>query len=270
MTGDANDRLDGKVALITGATRGIGRATAHALGRRGASVVLVGRSTAEHRNRVLPGTLEEAAAALTAEGIDVLTIPADLASPEDTDHVIERTIAERGGCDILVNNAAFMPSGPLLEMPSRRWLAVFRINAVAPLQLIQGFAPGMFERRWGRILNVSSGASAGGPPDLSMYGSSKTALDRLTTDLAVEIRGRGVAVNAVQVGAVATEQWHYANESSILERQGTKPGGPVYRPEAVADAFTWLIAQDSDRSGQIYTFADLIALGALEPTATLH
>lgn len=262
--------LDGKVAVITGATRGIGRATARALGQRGASVVLVGRSTTEHRNRVLPGTLEEAREELTGEGIDVVTVPADLGSPEDTDRVVELTLAELGRCDVLVNNAAFMPSGPILEMPSRRWQAVFRINAVAPLQLIQGFAPGMFERGWGRVLNVSSAASLGGPPDLCIYGSSKAALDRLTTDLHVEAGGKGVAFNAVQVGAVGTEQWHYANEASILDRQGTSADEPVYDPGAVAEAFAWLILQPSDHGGHVHSFEDLIGLGALDPNCTIR
>ncbi|MGE0386663.1 MAG: SDR family NAD(P)-dependent oxidoreductase [Gammaproteobacteria bacterium] len=263
-------RLDGKVALITGATRGIGRATALALGRRGAALVLVGRSTADHRNRVLPGTLDEAREELARDGIDVLTIAADLASAEDVDRVVATTLARCGRCDILVNNAAFMPSGPILGMPSRRWQAVLRINAVAPLQLIQGFAPGMFERGWGRVLNVSSGASVTAPPDLFMYGSSKTILDRLTTDLHVEAGGRGVAFNAVQVGAVATEQWQYANAANILDRQGTGVGGPVYEPAAVAEAFAWLLLQPAERSGRIYTFDDLIGLGALDRNAILR
>ncbi len=261
--------LDDKVAVVTGATRGIGRATARALGRRGASVVLVGRSTAENRNRVLPGTLEEASAELAGEGVEVLAIPADLRSAEDTERVVEVTLAERGRCDILVNNAAFMPSGPILEMPPRRWLAVFRINAVAPLQLIQGFTPRMFERGWGRVLNVSSGAAVVCPPDLFMYGSSKAALDRLTSELHLEAGGRGVSFNAIRVGAVGTEQWQYANQTGILERQGTDSAEPVYDPVAVAEAFTWLILEPSDRSGGVYSFADLIELGSLDPGARI-
>lgn len=262
---DGPRELDGKVAVVTGATRGIGRATARALSRRGARVVLVGRSTAEHRNRVLPGTLEEASDELAGFGVEVAVIAADLGSPEDTGRVVNETISRFGRCDVLVNNAAFMPSGPILEMPSRRWQSVLRINAVAPLQLIQGFVPGMFERGWGRVLNVSSGASTGAPPDLFMYGSSKAVLDRLTTDLDVEADGRGVAFNAVRVGAVATEQWHYAKESHILERQGTGTDGLVFDPAAVGEAFAWLIEQPSEWSGHVLSFDDLVEWGVLEP-----
>lgn len=260
--------LDGRVAVVTGSTRGIGRATARALGRRGARVVLVGRSTAESPNRVLEGTLEQAADELTAIGVEVLTVAADLASPEDTDRIVDATLDRFGRCDVLVNNAAFMPSGSILEMPSRRWLAVLRINAVAALQLIQGFVPGMTGRSWGRVLNVSSLSSGGASPDLFMYGSSKTLLDRLTTDLDVETGGHGVAFNAVRVGAVATEQWNYASQSQILERQGTGPGEPLFEPEAVGEAFAALILKPSEWSGHVLTFEELIAMGVLAP-ATL-
>lgn len=268
MTLPPTDSLEDRVAVVTGATRGIGRATARALGQRGARLVLVGRSTARHPNRVLPGTLEEAQDQLRSEGLDAITVEADLGSADDTERIVEATLGAFGRCDVLVNNAAFMPSGRILEMPPRRWLSVLRINAVAPLQLIQGFVPGMLERGWGRVLNVSSGASAGSPPDLFMYGSSKALLDRLTTDLEAEAGGRGVAFNAVRVGAVATEQWHYSNDTGILDRQGTGRDTAVFDPGAVAEAFAWLILQPSERSGCVLSFEDLIGLGALEPPIT--
>jgi NAD(P)-dependent dehydrogenase (short-subunit alcohol dehydrogenase family) len=261
------ESLEGRVAVVTGATRGIGRATAVALGRQGARLVLVGRSTSEHPNRVLPGTLEEARAEFRREGLDAVTIEADLGSPDDTQRVVDTTLDSLGRCDVLVNNAAFMPSGPILEMPSRRWLAVLRINAVAALQLIQGFVPGMLEREWGRVLNVSSGASTGAPPDLFMYGSSKALVDRLTTDLHDEAGARGVAFNAVRVGAVATEQWHYSNDSGVLERQGTGRDSQVFDPSDVASAFVWLVGQPPELSGRVLSFDDLVELGALRPPA---
>ncbi|MBW8826009.1 MAG: SDR family oxidoreductase [Acidobacteria bacterium] len=256
--------LAGRVAVVTGATRGIGRAVARTLAAAGARVVVVGRSTNEHPNSTLPGTLEEAAEELRGIGADVLAVNADLGSPEETDRVVDETLSAFGRCDILVNNAAFMPSGPVLGMPSRRWLAILRINAVAPLQLCQSLVPGMLERGWGRVLNVSSGASNGGPPDLFMYGSSKQCLDRLTVNLHAEAGDRGVAFNAVQVGAVATEMHLYSAQAGILERQGTVVE-KTFDPAAVADAFLWLLRQPSPYSGHVLSFDDLIALGVLSP-----
>lgn len=127
----------------------------------------------------------------------------------------------------------------------------------------------MFERGWGRVLNVSSGAAVQAPPDLFVYGSTKSALDRLTLDLHNEAAGRGVAFNAVRVGAVATEQWQYASRSKILERQGTETDTPVYDPIAVAEAFAWILERPADESGSVYSFDDLIRLGALDPQATV-
>jgi NAD(P)-dependent dehydrogenase (short-subunit alcohol dehydrogenase family) len=268
MSGAAGS-LAGRVAVVTGATRGIGRATARSLGQRGARLVLVGRSTTEHPNRVLPGTLEEAGDEFQSEGLEATTVAADLGSADDTERILEATLGSFGRCDVLVNNAAFMPSGPILKMPWRRWQSVLRINAVAALQLIQGFVPGMLERQWGRVLNVSSGASTGAPADLFMYGSSKTLLDRLTTDLHAEAGGHGVAFNAVRVSAVATEQWHYANDSGILDRQGTGPDAAVFNPAAVGEAFAWLIEQPGECSGHLFSFNELIERGALQPPSVV-
>jgi 3-oxoacyl-[acyl-carrier protein] reductase len=261
--------LEGRTAVVTGATRGIGRAVARALAAAGARVVLVGRSTEDRPNSTLPGTLEAAVAGLREAGAEVMAIQADMGSPEDTQRVIDETIDAYGGCDLLVNNAAFMPSGPVLSSPSHRWSNVLRINAVAPLQLCQGFVPGMLDRGFGRVLNVSSGASVAAPPDLFFYGASKACLDRLTLALDAEAGGRGVTFNSVQVGAVATEQFRYSAGAGILERQGTGIAEAPFDPADVADAFVWLLRQPDGFSGQVVTFPDLVDLGALRlPTGT--
>lgn len=259
----AEESLAGRVAVVTGATRGIGRAVARSLARDGARLVLVGRSTAERPNSTLPGTLEEATDELRALGAEVHAVNADLGSEDDTERIVDETLATFGRCDVLVNNAAFMPSAPVMQTPPHRWLRILRINAVAPLQLCQRVVPGMLERGWGRILNVSSGASVGSPPDLFAYGSSKQCLDRLTVALDAELGGRGVAVNSVQVGAVATEMHLYSATSGILERQGTGAVGTPFDPAAVAEAFRSILRRPGDYRGNVLTFDDLVGMGVL-------
>src|SRR5271165_6443164 len=138
--------LDGAVVVVTGSTRGIGRAAAWAIGRAGARIVLVGRTSDAAPNPVLPGTLEEVAAEMAAEGIEARGIQADLTDKVATAAIVSQTLDWYGRCDVLVNNAAFTSNGPVLDVAWSRWEKAFRAQVVAPLQLCQGFVPGMLER----------------------------------------------------------------------------------------------------------------------------
>src|SRR6516225_4748273 len=109
--------LDGAVAVVTGSTRGIGRAVASALGRAGADVVVVGRSGSASPDPRLPGTVDEMVAELATEGVEALAIQADLSDPDLTERIVERSLAWRGRCDVLVNNAAFTSNGPIMSVP---------------------------------------------------------------------------------------------------------------------------------------------------------
>ena len=159
---DASDEtfdLDGKVIVVTGATRGIGKAAALELARQGAELVIVGRSTLERPDAYQPGTLEEVVEELQALGTDALGVQADLLDPEQVANVIERTLEWRGRCDVLINNSAYTSNGPILEVAPRKWQNGFQMQVTTPLQLIQGFAPGMFERGSGRVLNIGTRAA---------------------------------------------------------------------------------------------------------------
>ena len=263
MTAAREAGLAGAVAVVTGATRGIGRAAAFALGRAGARVVVVGRSGEEAPDPRLPGTVEEAAAALGAEGVEALPVQADLTDPEATQRIVERTLDWHGRCDILVNNAAYTSNGPVMQVPWRRWQTAFRVQVVAPLQLCQGLVPGMLERGQGRVINVSSGASQSLTPNLGLYSTSKLAMERWTEYMGLEVGGGGVSFNTLRVDRiVATEGFRY-----VLETQGedVATGGQgmaaVMPSEEAAAHLLWMACRPVTWTGNTVGFADIAATG---------
>jgi citronellol/citronellal dehydrogenase len=261
VTGAAD--LGGAVVVVTGATRGIGRATAFTLGRAGASVVVVGRSGLDTPDRRLPGTVEEVAAALGGEGVDALGVQADLNDPDATQRIVERTLEWQGRCDVLVNNAAYTSNGPVMQVPWRRWQAAFRIQVVAPLQLCHGFVPGMLERGHGRVINVSSGASQSLTPNLGLYSTSKLAMERWSEYMELEVGGKGVSFNTLRVDRiVATEGFQY-----VLETQGedVATGGQgmaaVMSSEEAAVHLLWMASRPTEWTGNTVGFADITSVG---------
>ena len=200
--------LEGAVTVVTGATRGIGKAAALELGRAGAELVIVGRSTKERPDPFAPGTLEEVVEQFNGEGIEAIGVQADLLDPAQVNTVIERTLEWRGRCDVLVNNAGYTSNGPIMEVPPRRWQNGFQMQVTTPLQLVQGFVPGMFERGTGRVLNIGTRAAREFLDNMGLYGVSKTAQERMTGFLDFEVGGRGVSFNVFCVDTVVTtEGW---------------------------------------------------------------
>lgn len=249
------------VVVVTGAARGGGRGAALALAADAASVVLVARSTADHPNRLLPGTLESVAAELRDAGLDAHWVRADLARPEDCELVVS-TVEERfGGCDVLVNNAAYNPIGRFVDAPIRRWRTAMAVNADAAAALTHGFLPGMLARDHGRIVNIGSlAAVAEVGVDQVAYAASKAALERFTTGLAVELQGTGVSVNLLRVDeGIRSEALE-----AMLPDQPIDPARS-HSPEAFGHAVRWIAAQPADFTGNLLGFADLRALGAMEP-----
>jgi NAD(P)-dependent dehydrogenase (short-subunit alcohol dehydrogenase family) len=251
--------LAGTVALVTGATRGIGRVTATVLGEAGADVVVVGRSTNDRPDAWAPGTLEEVAAQLEAQGVDALAVQADLTKPDDVQSLIDQTMAWRGRCDLLINNSAYTSNGPILEIPPRRWQTGFQMQVSTPLQLIQAFVPGMLERGEGRVINIGTRAAVEFMPDLHLYGVTKCAQERLTQALDYELGGRGVSFNVFRIDqVVTTEGWHV-----VLEQQGEAMamGGytasELVTPEECAAITYWMARQPTSWSGNALPIAAL-------------
>jgi NAD(P)-dependent dehydrogenase (short-subunit alcohol dehydrogenase family) len=264
---DDQFELDGAVAVVTGGTRGIGRATALVLGRAGADVVVVGRHTRERPHPHSPGFVEDAVEELTAAGIDALGVAADVSDQAQVATIVERTMEWRGRCDVLINNAAYPANGGLLEVPARRWQTGFQVQVSSPLQLCQAFLPGMFERGGGRVVNVSSGASQALLPALAMYSVSKLAMERWTEYMDFELGGRGVSFNTLRVDQlVPTEGWRLTYE---LRGEDAATGGKglseFVSPDESGEFLAWMVRQPASWSGQTVGFADLRQLQAAAP-----
>jgi NAD(P)-dependent dehydrogenase (short-subunit alcohol dehydrogenase family) len=255
--------LTGAVAVVTGATRGIGKQAALELGRAGAKVVLVGRTRDTRPHAVLPGTLESVAAELAAEGVDTHTIQADLTDAGQTQQIVAETLEAWGRCDVLVNNAAYTSNGPVLDVPWQRWEKAMRAQVVAPLQLVQGFVPGMFERGSGRVVNISSSVASALTPNLALYSVTKQAMERLNDYLHLELGGRGVSFNVLHIELpVKTEGWQYVLDTQGEEIVGADdPDFHAVSPEFIGQQIRWLAEQPVTWSGHNVSCADVSALG---------
>jgi NAD(P)-dependent dehydrogenase (short-subunit alcohol dehydrogenase family) len=190
----------GKTALVTGAGRGIGRAVALGLGAAGSRVVLLARTAAQ---------LDETRTLLRDHGVPAeraSVLPADLADEDDRGRAAAAVLAA-GRVDILVNNAATVePLGPTAGIAAADLRLAFEINVVAPAVLTAAVLPGMLAAGWGRVVNVSSGivANPAGMVRGNAYATTKAALEAHTVNLAAELRGTGVTVNAYRPGGVDT------------------------------------------------------------------
>src|SRR5215207_1419412 len=213
--------LKGKVAVVTGASSGIGEATARALAERDAAVVLVAR--AEDKLRFLEREI-------SAAGGRVLSVRTDVADTDSVEAMLERTTEEFGSLDILVNNAGLGLSGRVEDLRAEDLRHVFEVNLVGPLNCVQAALPRM--RRGGRIINVSSVIGKRAIPKVGGYCATKAALNALSDALRVEVAGRGIAVTSVYPGTTRTAFRENSRRTKNEER-GWRPKGVT--PERVAE-----------------------------------
>lgn len=204
-----NGSLRGKVALVTGASRGIGEAICARLAMEGAHVVASAR-TAEAGESRLPGTLHDTVDRLKAAGGEAVFVKADLAQASERERLVEEAEAAFGPIDILVNNAAITYFMPVVDFTEKRFKLMMEVQVYAPFHLSQLVLPGMIARKSGSIVNISSPAGIHPKPPYqggrggTVYGLCKAALERFTTGLASEVQADGVAVNVVSPGLVDT------------------------------------------------------------------
>lgn len=189
--------LKGKVALVTGGTHGIGMAVAKVLGSAGAKICV---------NDISDEKLESCQAEFKAAGLDVYTVKFNVTSEEDVDKGVSQIEKEVGQIDILVNNAGIIKRIPILDMPMDDFRQVIDVDLVAPLIVAKRIAPGMIERREGKIINMCSMMSVYGRQNVSAYAAAKGGLKLLTENMTCEWAKYNLQINGIGPGYIATEQ----------------------------------------------------------------
>jgi len=229
--------LKDRVALVTGSSRGIGRAAAEIFGREGARVVVT-----YHRQR----EQAEAVAALIRGGAgDALVTPLDISSDRSIRSAVEAAIARWGRIDILVNNALHAGDKSVTrklfeEVPSEEWRDLLRSNLEGAHVAIEAVLPSMRRQRWGRIVNVSSVVAADGYPGAATYGAAKAGLHGLTRSLAKELAPEGILVNVVMPGLTLTESVRQWMPEAVEQAAKVSPIRHVPTPEEVASVIVFL------------------------------
>lgn len=267
-TVNKNGVLAGKVAVITGASRGIGEAIAIRYAMEGASVVVSAR-TVEEGDHMLPGSINGVVKRISDAGGRALAVRSDIGDPADREALIKATQDAFGPVDILVNNAAVTYFIPVEQFPEKRMKLMFEVQVFAPFHLAQLVLPSMQERKSGWILNISSHAAL--HPQLAspgrggtVYGMCKAALERFTTGLASEVHNDNIGVNVISPGLVATPGVMHHHLITEANKDTVTP------VEHMAEACLRLVYGDPSKlSGRITYAADMIKEFGLQPAELL-
>ncbi len=245
------------VALVTGASRGIGKQLSIDLAKAGYDVICVARSSAESPGK-LPGTIDETAERVAAEGRRAMPIALDVRDDAAIAALAERIFSELGRCDLLVNNAAVAVPGAALKAPLKHWRLAVDVNVNGPFSLMHAFCPRMAEGT--RVVNISSQASQIPEFGRPSYTATKAALEAMSQALAHELKGR-IAVNCIRLEVpVWSEGFSFTLDGADLDFE---------HPVIMSDAVLWLAKQPVSYTAQILTIAQLRERGVVRPVTSM-
>ena len=254
-------RMAGKVAIVTGASRGLGEYCALGYAREGARVAVAARTTAVRDER-LPGTIFSTARAIEENGGEALPVACNVADASSIQQMVATVLERWGRIDVLMNNAAIQPPGGNADIAPKHWELQFRVNVHGAFHCIRAVLPTMIAQGCGSIINISSGATTGGTP----YGGTKRALEAMTEGLAVELKDQGIAVNALKpLSAIETPGFLFAQVTRSDDASQDIPELPT--PESYVEAAILLAMQTPDRfTGRVHNDAEVVGQLADEGT----
>lgn len=232
--------MNGKIALVTGGSRGIGRAIALQLAKDGCDVAVLYAGRRE--------AADQTVSLLEAAGARALAIQCDVSDGEAAAAAVGEVEKTLGPIAILVNNAGIIRDGLTMRMSSEDFRAVLDVNLTGAFHMIRACLPGFVRRRAGRIVNITSVSGMMGNPGQANYASSKAGLIGLTKTVAREVASRGVTVNAVAPGFIETDMTAGMNEAALQKGLSAVPMGRIGKPEDVANAVSFLA---SDAAGYV-------------------
>ena len=235
--------LQGKTAIVTGASRGIGKATALALAEVGAKVVVnYARSSS---------AAEEVVKTIVDAGGDAIALQADVSQPEEVNSLIKETLAKYGSIDVLVNNAGIAQDTLMMRMKLEQWQAVINLNLTGVFLCTKAVTKTMLKQRSGRIINIASVAGQMGNPGQANYSAAKAGVIGFTKTVAKELASRGITVNAVAPGFIETDMTHDLKADDILK---FIPLGRYGKPEEIAGMIRFLAADPAAAyiTGQVF------------------